>query len=85
MAVSDRQMSSFIYVLAANATSIDVLSIDSPGLALRQNALNLVGPTRAAGINISESPRSTAPLLRCRLTYSYTDANNLQGLTTFTP
>ncbi|RPD60065.1 hypothetical protein L226DRAFT_463342 [Lentinus tigrinus ALCF2SS1-7] len=43
----------FIYVLAANATSIDVLSIDSPGLALRQTALNLVGPTKAAGITIN--------------------------------
>ncbi|TFK84607.1 hypothetical protein K466DRAFT_496274, partial [Polyporus arcularius HHB13444] len=55
----------FIYVLAANATSIDVLSIDSPGLAVRQTALNIAGPTKAAGITIN--------------------ANNLQGLTTFTP
>lgn len=44
---------SFVYVLAANATTVDVISLDSPGIAERLTALNIAGPTKAAGITIS--------------------------------
>ncbi|KAH9945452.1 uncharacterized protein BXZ73DRAFT_38765, partial [Epithele typhae] len=43
----------FLYVLAANTTSVDVLSIDSPGLVQRLNSLDIKGPTKAAGITIN--------------------------------
>ncbi|KAL1949460.1 hypothetical protein VTO73DRAFT_8341 [Trametes versicolor] len=43
----------FMYVLAPNATSIDVLLLDSPGEAKKLTSLNFSGPTKAAGITIN--------------------------------
>ncbi|TBU48874.1 hypothetical protein BD309DRAFT_205075 [Dichomitus squalens] len=43
----------FAYVLAANATSVDVIALDSPGLAERFSTLDISGPTSAAGISIN--------------------------------
>lgn len=42
-----------MYVLAPNATSIDVLQLDSPGEAKKLTSLNFSGPTKAAGVTIS--------------------------------
>ncbi|KAF5343202.1 hypothetical protein D9756_003435 [Leucocoprinus leucothites] len=45
----------FLYVLAANATTIDVLSLDGPGQANNVQKLDISGPARAAGLQISGS------------------------------
>ncbi|KAI9060663.1 hypothetical protein FKP32DRAFT_1632775 [Trametes sanguinea] len=43
----------FLYVLAPNATAVDVLLLDSPGSAKKISTLDLSGPTKAAGITIN--------------------------------
>ncbi|KAF5382218.1 hypothetical protein D9615_004362 [Tricholomella constricta] len=42
----------FMYVLSANATRIDVLSLNGPGQARNIQQLDIAGPARASGINI---------------------------------
>lgn len=44
----------YMYILAANATSVDVLSLDAPGQAKRIQTLDLASPAKTAGITISE-------------------------------
>lgn len=46
-------MFSFLYVLASNATSIDVLSLPAPGKATNIQKVDIAGPAKAAGIKIS--------------------------------
>ncbi|KAF8182609.1 hypothetical protein BJ912DRAFT_977802 [Pholiota molesta] len=43
----------FLYVLAPNATSIDVLSLPAPGKAASIQKVDIAGPAKAAGITIS--------------------------------
>ncbi|KAH9850346.1 hypothetical protein C2E23DRAFT_836177 [Lenzites betulinus] len=43
----------FLYVLAPNATAVDVLLLDAPGSVKKLSSLNLSGPTNAAGIKIN--------------------------------
>ncbi|KAI0775223.1 hypothetical protein BD413DRAFT_471797 [Trametes elegans] len=43
----------FLYVLAANATKIDVLQLDGPGNTKKIDSLDISGPTNAAGVNIN--------------------------------
>ncbi|KAI0325541.1 hypothetical protein GY45DRAFT_1260663 [Cubamyces sp. BRFM 1775] len=43
----------FLYVLAPNATAVDVLLLDSPGSAKNIFTLDISGPTKAAGITIN--------------------------------
>ena len=54
---------SFLYVLAPNATEVQVLSIQKAGQGQNLNTLNIAGPTKAAGVTISELPmvRLTKP------------------------
>jgi len=40
----------FMYVLAANATTVNVLSLNAPGQAQNIQALNVAGPAKAAGL-----------------------------------
>lgn len=42
----------FMYVLSANATSIDVLSLDAPGKARNIQRLDIMGPAKAAGVKL---------------------------------
>ncbi|TDL19073.1 hypothetical protein BD410DRAFT_830521 [Rickenella mellea] len=42
----------FMYVLGANATQIDVLSLKAPGKAQKIQTFELAGPAKAAGIKI---------------------------------
>ncbi len=46
---------SFLYVLAPNTTSIEILSLESAGNAKHISTLDISGPTKAAGITISTS------------------------------
>ncbi|KAI0367744.1 hypothetical protein BV20DRAFT_1088263 [Pilatotrama ljubarskyi] len=43
----------FLYVLAPNATAVDVLLLDAPGSAKKISSLDISGPTKAAGITIN--------------------------------
>jgi len=43
----------FLYVLAANATSINVLSLPAPAQAKTVQTLNFAGPIKAAGLTIN--------------------------------
>ncbi|KAM5535956.1 hypothetical protein V8D89_010396 [Ganoderma adspersum] len=43
----------FVYVLAANTTSVDVLAIDSAGAATKLTALSFAGLAKAAGVTIN--------------------------------
>ncbi|KAJ8469805.1 hypothetical protein ONZ51_g8741 [Trametes cubensis] len=43
----------FLYVLAPNATAVDVLLLDGSGTAKQLSTLDLSGPTKAAGITIN--------------------------------
>jgi len=43
----------FMYVLSANATSINVLSLDSPGNAKNIQKIDIAGPARKAGLTIN--------------------------------
>ncbi|KAI0741672.1 hypothetical protein C8Q80DRAFT_1110493 [Daedaleopsis nitida] len=45
--------SDFLYVLSPNATSVDVLSLESAGNAKNIDKLDLAGPTKAAGVTIN--------------------------------
>ena len=73
---------SFIYILAANASSVDALAIDSPGLSERLSVLDITGPTKAAGIAIS-TYISRARAFMSLINVVRLDPNNLQGMTTF--
>ncbi|GLB40423.1 hypothetical protein LshimejAT787_0802940 [Lyophyllum shimeji] len=42
----------FMYVLSANATRIDVLSLNAPGKARNIQKLDIAGPARASGVKI---------------------------------
>ncbi|PIL31344.1 hypothetical protein GSI_06042 [Ganoderma sinense ZZ0214-1] len=44
----------FLYVLAPNTTSIEILSLESAGNAKHISTLDIAGPTKAAGITISQ-------------------------------
>jgi len=45
----------FMYVLSANATRIDVLSLNAPGQARNIQKLDIAGPARASGIKIDRN------------------------------
>lgn len=45
-------MTSFLYVLAANATAVDVLSLGGPGQATNIQKLDISGPAHGAGLQI---------------------------------
>ena len=45
---------SFLYIMAANATSVDVLALTGPGKAKKISSLDISGPARAAGVPIGE-------------------------------
>ncbi|KAL0573688.1 hypothetical protein V5O48_008259 [Marasmius crinis-equi] len=45
----------FMYVLSANATRIDVLSLDAPGQAKNIQKLDIAGPAKGSGLKISAS------------------------------
>ena len=56
--VADFSTRSFLYVLAPNATEIQVLSIQKAGEGKNIETLNIAGPTKAAGLTISTCPIS---------------------------
>jgi hypothetical protein len=43
----------FMYVLSANVTSIDVLSLNAPGQAKHIQRLDLAGPSKSAGLTLT--------------------------------
>ncbi|KAJ7158737.1 hypothetical protein C8R46DRAFT_399097 [Mycena filopes] len=43
----------FMYVLAANATEVKVLSLNAPGKATALQTLDIAGPAKAAGLTVS--------------------------------
>ncbi|EIN13692.1 hypothetical protein PUNSTDRAFT_129366 [Punctularia strigosozonata HHB-11173 SS5] len=43
----------FLYVLGANATQIDVLSLDAPGQATGIQTLDIAGPAKSAGLTVN--------------------------------
>ncbi|KAJ7494743.1 hypothetical protein B0H11DRAFT_2003209 [Mycena galericulata] len=43
----------FLYVLAANATNVKVLSLNAPGKATALQTLDIAGPAKAAGLTVS--------------------------------
>ncbi|KAJ7773299.1 hypothetical protein B0H16DRAFT_1363475 [Mycena metata] len=43
----------FMYVLAANATEVKVLSLNAPGKAQALQTLDIAGPAKAAGLTVS--------------------------------
>jgi hypothetical protein len=43
-----------MYVLSANATRINVLSLDAPGQAQNIQSLDIAGPAKNAGLMISQ-------------------------------
>ncbi|KIK63077.1 hypothetical protein GYMLUDRAFT_72314 [Collybiopsis luxurians FD-317 M1] len=45
----------FMYVLAANATAIDVLSLNAPGQAQNIQKVDIAGPAKAAGLTVGVS------------------------------
>ncbi|KAG7092934.1 hypothetical protein E1B28_009239 [Marasmius oreades] len=45
----------FMFVLSANATRVDVLSLDAPGQAKNIQKLDIAGPAKAAGLKINGS------------------------------
>lgn len=67
--------------MSANATKVDVLSLNAPGQAQNIQSLDLAAPAKSAGLTISESLQSLLNLYLsdCCLP----DPNNLQGMTTF--
>ena len=48
------RLSSFMFVLEANATSVAALSLDAPGQAKNIGNFNLAGPAKASGLTISK-------------------------------
>jgi hypothetical protein len=42
-----------MYVLAANATQVKILSLNAPGKATALQTLDIAGPAKAAGLTIS--------------------------------
>ncbi|KAF5391550.1 hypothetical protein D9757_002341 [Collybiopsis confluens] len=47
--------SDFMYVLSANATAIDVLSLNAPGKAQNIQRVDIAGPAKAAGLTVGVS------------------------------
>lgn len=47
-------MSSFLYVLAANATTVNVLSVNTPGKATTVQNFNFAAAAKAAGIKFGK-------------------------------
>lgn len=45
---------SFMYILAANATAIDVLSLNAPGQAQNIQTVDIAGPAKASGLIVGE-------------------------------
>ncbi|KAK7050981.1 hypothetical protein VNI00_005093 [Paramarasmius palmivorus] len=43
----------FLYVLAGNATAVEVLSLDGPGQAKRLQTLDIAGPAATAGLTVN--------------------------------
>lgn len=43
----------FLYVLSANATAVDVLSLGAPGKAKHVQKLDIAGPAKAAGLTLN--------------------------------
>jgi hypothetical protein len=56
---SDQFSTSFMYVLSANATRVDVLSLNAPGQAQNIQKLDIAGPAKAANLTVSKSQFST--------------------------
>ena len=79
--VADVCSRSFLYVLAPNATEIQVLSIQKAGEGKNIETLNIAGPTKAAGLTISMSYFFPCSLRDAH--FFFTDPFNLQGMTTF--
>lgn len=48
-----------MYVLSANATRVDVLSLNAPGQAQNIQKLDIAGPAKAANLTVSKSQFST--------------------------
>lgn len=51
-------LDSFLYVMAANATSIMVMSLDAPGKATPVQQFNFADVARQEGVSISEHPHT---------------------------
>lgn len=70
-----------MYVLGANATKVDVLSLNAPGRAQNIQSLDLAAPSKKAGLTISKYLDSAEI---CNfLTAWFPDPDNLQGMTAF--
>ncbi|KAJ3714262.1 hypothetical protein C8R42DRAFT_726746 [Lentinula raphanica] len=54
----------FMYVLAANATAIDVLSLNAPGQAQNIQKVDIAGPARSAGLDISSSVQGMTTFIK---------------------
>jgi hypothetical protein len=52
---------SFMYVLAANATQVKVLSLNAPGKATALQTVDIAGPAKAAGLTISKHRSFNTP------------------------
>jgi hypothetical protein len=50
-----------MYVLAANATQVKVLSLNAPGKATALQTVDIAGPAKAAGLTISKHRSFNAP------------------------
>ena len=48
---------SYLYVLGANATSVEIFSLDGPAKAKQIATVNIQSPARAAGVTISKFGR----------------------------
>jgi hypothetical protein len=43
-----------MYVMSANATAVNVLSLNAPGEAQQVQKLDIAGPAKAAGLPVSK-------------------------------
>jgi len=43
----------FMYIMAANATAVDVMSLNAPGKAQQVQKLDIAGPAKAAGLTVN--------------------------------
>ncbi|KAJ3744397.1 hypothetical protein DFH05DRAFT_1535626 [Lentinula detonsa] len=54
----------FMYILAANATAIDVLSLNAPGQAQNIQKIDIAGPSEAAGLTVSASVQGMTTFIK---------------------
>ena len=69
-----------MYVMAANATSIMVMSLDAPGKAKPIQQFNFANEAKQAGVTIGTHLWQLLPLFDSD---PWVDPNNLQGMTVF--